>query len=220
MTTPRDGDCTPVSLDVDCHRPRTLTSKRQDAVGRHQRGLLDQAARTEERLRADRLDTECAAVVAEAAGYQRELAGLYAIDPTLEDEVFNARDRDPTLAEELCRQVISLARLACRDTALDCRPGPAEARGELRVLAGRLREAMDRARTVARADWASPGASREISLIRTRQRAHAVAELAGRVRTELGPALKLPYPAAEALDLLDLADRLAERAAEIAATYE
>jgi hypothetical protein len=188
-------------------------------AGRHRRALLDQAARTEQRLRGDRLDEEGAAAVAEAAECQRGLADLYSVDPTLEDDVFNSRDRDIALAEELCRQVIALARLSCRGTALTHRPTPAEAREELRALAGRLRETMVRARAAARPDWATPEASRAISLVRVRQHADTVAELAERVREELASALKLPYPAPEALDLVELADQLAQRATEIAAAH-
>jgi hypothetical protein len=181
-------------------------------IGHRQRMLLDGAARTERRARefAAWLAPEDAELLAWVAGLQREMAGFYAADPTLEQDATGLtmcwRDREIDLAGELCRQlpaVLSQARHGERHGAT-----PAE----LDAMVTRIGLVMAEARKAPRPNWREPEVSRELSLLRLRGACPSVIEAATNAEARLSPALQLPHPAAEVLELLALAAALRERA--------
>lgn len=149
-------------------------------------------------------------VLEHVAATLREVAGFYAQDPTLAEEI-SPRTWPMDLAAELCRYVPGLLR------AVDQGREPEAARSDLAALLERLdREIMPAAREQVHPDYAVPEVSIEISRIRLASGcAGRVISAADAAVEALGAALELPTPAPEAIELREMAAALAARAREI-----
>jgi hypothetical protein len=144
---------------------------------------------------------------------------------------------DPTLAErqqrwldllaELLRRLTPLARQAAaaleserlsaagESTAHLGRINPL-ATEELDAVSARCPELAAQVAAAAWPDWDSPQRIRELSASRMPDE-HELAEIAGRLRRAVAPALDLAHPAPEAVRLAELADQIAPQTAEVEA---
>ena len=177
--------------------------------GRCEQLLLDGAERTEQKMTENHLDAAGRELLQAVAATQRELAGMYAADPTLEGEL-GRRTMPLDLAAELCRYVPSLLRQVHQGR------DPEASRAELQALLTRLHEqVMPAARRQVCPEHASETGARRISRHRTAAACFRVAELAEQVPAALVHARALPAVAPEAVELLEMAEALARRAREI-----
>lgn len=170
--------------------PRAELLRKADALDKAQAGLPKRGTR----------------VLAAVASHLRAAAAVYDTDPTLAN-CPTGRERDLDLAGELGRQTLRLVQSA----AAGARSGRwtfEDRWAEAEALTERLPVILDRARSAARADHASPEGSRAISLLRLAAAEPAIRRLADELHAALASALVLPHPAPEAAQLAELADRI------------
>ena len=149
------------------------------------------------------------------------------------DAVAAALGTDPTVAErqqrwldvlaELLRRLTPLTRQALVAIESEClsaagastahlgRINPLAAE-ELDAVSARCAELAAQVAAAAWPDWNTPKRGRELSASRMPDE-HELAEIAGRLRRAVAPALDLPCPDPEAVRLAVLADQIARRTA-------
>ena len=151
-----------------------------------------------------------AALLVNVTEAYRAAADILAADPTMEN-CPAGRQRHLDLAEEICRQVVSLVRSAGSGRCLD--RWPVEDRWqEAEAMADRLPAILAEARAQARPDYATPEGSQAISrmwLASSSCRIHLAGEA---LREALSKARSMPYPDPEVAELEALAEEIIKRA--------
>ncbi|MEU7900348.1 hypothetical protein AB0B45_46885 [Nonomuraea sp. NPDC049152] len=155
-----------------------------------QRQVLLKRADDAEKLAAE-LPERASRLLAIAAGYLREAAAVYDIDPTLVGDP-TGRERDLDLIADLGRQFVALVRQACRPE--HPRWPVVDRWAEADALAGCLPVLVEQARAVARPDHDTTEGSAEISQRRLAA-VHGQVWAAGeQLEAAVRRAASLPYP--------------------------